>query len=173
MTTEPALPASYQRGSLQYFARKLNCGICCERLGRGKTGALPTHFATSSEKGNDKRMQKVERVVSREEFLIFLLPRVGFSKRKLGRLGTNLDSFGTKVRPSEPAESMLKKKFIHQSSESRHPDSAMQSNKMERKTAPKFHKIRQTVAFTVEQATTPKTTFPPTDSLLRKCLSVW
>lgn len=36
MTTEPALPASYQRGSLQYFARKLKCGICCERLGRGK-----------------------------------------------------------------------------------------------------------------------------------------
>lgn len=113
MTTEPALPASYQRGSLQYFARKLSCGICCERLGRGKTGALPAHFATSSEKGNDKRMQKVERVVSREEFLIFLLPRVGFSKRKLGRLGTNLDSFGTKVRPTEPAESMLKK--IHPS----------------------------------------------------------
>lgn len=116
-------------------------------------------------------MQKVERVVSREEFLIFLLPRIGFSKRKLGRLGTNHDSFGTKVRPTEPAESMLKKP-IHQSSES-HPDSAMQSNKMEGETAPKFHKIRQTVACTVEQATTPKTTFPPTDSLLRKCLSVW
>lgn len=53
-------------------------------------------------------MQKTERVVSREDFLIFLPPRVGFSKRKLGRLGTNLESFGTKVRPTEPAESMLK-----------------------------------------------------------------
>lgn len=78
--------------------------------GERKTGALPTHFATFSEKGNDKRrrMQKIERVVSREDFLIFLLPRFSFSKRKLGRLGTNLDSLRIKVRPTEPAESMLK-----------------------------------------------------------------
>lgn len=139
---------------------------------QGKDWCPASTFCHLFRKSKDKRMQKVERVVSREEFLIFLLPRIGFSKRKLGRLGTNLDSFRTKVRPTEPAESMLKKP-IHQSSESRHPDSAMQSNKMEGETAPKVHKIRQTVACTVEQATTPKTTFPPIDSLLRKCLSVW